>query len=107
MNKTTRAKCEARRDIIRRSLHEIAAELGDRLRAADLHHPVYLVVPSTGNALVSMMTPFNPCDDDWRRVGTIVRDIVSSRLDGVTVRAVEMPCATADAAMGAAEISGD
>jgi hypothetical protein len=107
MNKTMRTKCEARRDLIRRSLDEISAELSDRLRDAELCHPVYLVVPSSGDALVSMMTPHDPNDDNWSRVGTIVRDIVSSRLDGVALRAVEMPCSTADAAMGAAEITGD
>ena|ERR1700722_1495623 len=107
MNKTTRAKCETRRDIIRHSLDEIAAELGDRLREADLRHPVYLVVPSSGDALVSMMSPGDPSDDDWRRVGAIVRDIFSKRLDGIALRAVEMPCTTANRAMGAAEISGD
>ena len=107
MNKTTRAKCEAQRDIIRRSLDEISTELRDRLRAADLRDPVFLVVPSSGNAIVSLMIPLDPTDDNWSRIGTIVRDIVSSRINGVAIRSVEMPCTTAEAAMGAAEISGD
>ena len=107
MNKTARTRSETRRDVIRRSLNEIAAELSEQLRQVELCHPVYLVVPSSGDSLVSMMTPLDPSDDVWSRVGTIVQDIVSSRLDGVVLRVAEMPCTTAEAAMGAAEITGD
>jgi hypothetical protein len=107
MNKTTRARCEKRRDIIRRSLNEIAEELSNRLREADLRDPVYLVVPSSGNSIVSMMSARDPSDEDWRRIGTIVREMISSRLDGTALRAVEMPCTIANGPMGAAEITDD
>lgn len=107
MNKKARAKRDLRRGIIRHSLKEIAEELGARLREADLRQPVYLVVPSGGDALVSMMTPLDPSDEHWRRTGVIVRDILSNRLEGITLRSAEMPCTVANEPMGAAEITGD
>ena len=64
---------------------------------------MYLVVPSSGNAIVSMVTPANPSDLDWYKIGDIIREIVSERLDG----SVELPCTMVNATMGAAEIAAD
>jgi len=100
-------KTEARREIIRQSLNEIAVEVSHGLRDADIGYPVYLVVPSSGNAIVSMVTPANPSDPDWCRVGDIIREIVSERLDGMGLRSVELPCTMVNATMGAAEIAAD
>ena len=100
-------QCEARRKVIRGCLNEIATELGIRLREADLRHAVYLVVPTSGNAVLSMVTPLDPSDEDWCRTGVIVRNILSERLDGINLRNVELPCAIANDSMGTAEITGD
>ena len=53
---------EARRETIRQSLSEIAMDITRELRRADISCPVYLVVPGSGNAVVSMMTPDDPSD---------------------------------------------
>ena len=89
---------EAKRKIIRQSLNEIAVHVTSRLREADLSYPVYLVVPGSGDAVVSMMTPLDPCDEDWCRIGDIVREIISEYLDGMGLRSVELPCTMANAA---------
>jgi hypothetical protein len=68
---------------------------------------VYLVVPGSGNAIVSMVTPASPGDLDWRKTGDIIRGILSKRLDGIELRGVEMPCTMVNATMGATEIIVD
>ena len=107
LDMSTDDKTEARREIIRQSLDEIAVEVSHGLRDADIGYPVYLVVPSSGNAIVSMVTPANPSDPDWCRVGDIIREIISERLDGMGLRSVELPCTMVNATMGAAEIAAD
>ena len=107
LDMSTDDKTEARREIIRQSLDEIAVEVSHGLRDADISYPVYLVVPSSGNAIVSMVTPANPNDPDWIKIGDIVREVVSERLDGMELRSVELPCTMVNASMGAAEITAD
>jgi hypothetical protein len=51
-----------------------------------------------------MMTPANPSDTDWHKIGKTVREIVAGYLHGIRLRSVEMPCAIANATMGAAEL---
>jgi len=98
---------EAKREIIRQSLSEISIEISKGLRDADLRYPVYICVPSSGYAIVSMMTPLDPSDQDWCRIGDIIREIISERLDGTELRSNELPCTMVNAPMGAAEITAD
>jgi hypothetical protein len=98
---------EAKREIIRQSLNKISIEISEGLREEDIIYPVYLVVPGSGDAIVSMMTPLDPSDEDWFRIGDIVREIIAECLDGIRLRSVEMRCAMVNATMGAAEITAD
>jgi hypothetical protein len=98
---------EAKREIIRQSLNEISIELSKELRDADLSYPIYLAVPSSGDAIVSMMTPLDPCDQDWCRIGDIVRKIISERLDGIKLRSNELSCTMVNAPVSTAEITAD
>jgi hypothetical protein len=82
---------EAKREIVRQSLDEIGVEIRKELQDADLNYAVYLVVPGSGDAVVSMMTPLDPSDEDWSRIGDIVREILSDYLDGMGLRCVELP----------------
>ena len=94
---------ETQRSIIRRSLDEIGEELGVAMRAANLHYPIGLTVPISGEALVTMVTPVDPSDDDWSHATAIVRQIVSRRLGGIRLRSRPLTCAMANAPMNAAE----
>jgi hypothetical protein len=98
---------EAKREIIRQSLNEISIDISKGLRDADLSYPVYICVPSSGYAIVSMMTPLDPSDQDWCRIGDIIREIISERLDGTELRSNELPCTMVNAPMGAAELTAD
>ena len=96
---------ETQRSIIRESLDEFAEELGVAMRAANLHYPIGLTVPISGEALVTMVTPVDPSDDDWSHATAIVRQIVSRRLGGIRLRSRPLTCAMANAPMNAAEIT--
>jgi hypothetical protein len=98
---------EAKREIIRQSLDKISIEISKGLRDANLSYPVYLVVPSSGFAIASMMTPLDPSDHDWCRIGDIVQEIISERLDGTKLRNNELPCTMVNAPVSAAEIVAD
>jgi hypothetical protein len=89
---------EAKREIIRQSLDEISVDITNGLQDADLRYPVYICVPSTGYAIVSMMTPDDPSDSEWCSIGDIIREIISERLDGTELRSNELPCTMVNAA---------
>jgi hypothetical protein len=61
---TDDVELETQRSIIRGSLDEFAGELGVAMRAANLHYPIGLTVPHCGEALVTMVIPVDPSDDD-------------------------------------------
>jgi hypothetical protein len=83
------------------------SELLDLPRPSEEHLPRGICVPSSGYAIVSMMTPLDPSDRDWCCIGDIVREIISERLDGTELRSNELPCTMASAQLGAAEITAD
>jgi hypothetical protein len=104
---TDDGELEAQRSIIRESLDEFAEELGVAMRGANLHYPIGLTVPHSGEALVTMVTPVDPSDDDWSQATTIVRQIVSKKLGGIRLRSRPLTCAMANAPMIAADITSN
>ena len=98
-------KLETQKSIIRQSIDEIASELGLAMRDANLDYPIGLTVPISGEALITMVTPVDPSDDDWSRATAIVRQIVSTRLGGIRLRSRPLICAMANAPMNATEIT--
>ena len=102
---TNDGQLETQRSIIRQSLDEFAEELGVAMRAANLHYPIGLTVPISGEALVTMVTPVDPSDDDWSHTTAIVRQIVSRRLGGIRLRSRPLTCAMANTPINTAEIT--
>jgi hypothetical protein len=98
---------EADREIIRPILDDIAQEVGNKLREAGLSLQVFLTVPRSGNAIATMATPADPTTGVWLSVTRIVSKVVSDRLDGMTLRSRELPCAMADTTMSAADLTAD
>ena len=96
---------ETQRSIIRQSLDELPSELGIAMRAANMNYPIGLAVPTSGEALITMVTPVDPSDDDWSHATAIVRQIVAKRLGGIRLRSRPLTCAMANAPMNAAEIT--
>ena len=75
------------------------------MRDVHLDYPVGLTVPISGEALITMVTPVDPSDDDWSHATAIVRQIVAKRLGGIRLRSRPLTCAMANAPMNAAEIT--
>jgi hypothetical protein len=101
-------RTDPRREIIRKSLDEIVQELEVRMREAGLSDPVFLTVPSSGQALMTMATPADPNPGDWNRIIKIICVIVSGRLDGMALRSMALPCAMVSATpMNAADVIVD
>jgi hypothetical protein len=98
---------ETLRSIIRQSLDEIANDISAAMRAAHLNFPVGLTTPSSGSAIVTMVTPVDPSEDDWSHATTIVSEIVSEKLGGIGLCSHSLPCAMVNAAMSGAEITAN
>jgi hypothetical protein len=98
---------EPKREIIRACLNDVVAEIADRLREAGLTFPVFLTVPRSGDAIVTMATPLDPSDNEWSQVTKIVCSTVSERLNGLKLRGREMICAMANTTMVAADLTTD
>jgi hypothetical protein len=96
---------EAQRSIIRQSLEEIAADLGTALLKANLTFPIGLTTPSSGYALVTIVTQNDPSDEEWAQASEIVRHIVSTKLNGIALCSRSLPCTMVNAPISAAEIS--
>ena len=96
---------DAQRSIIRKSLDEIAAEVGTALLNANLRFPIGITTPSSGHAIVTIVTPLDPRDDDWAHAGAIVRQIVSKKLGGISLQSRPLTCAMVNATMSGAEIT--
>jgi hypothetical protein len=84
-------------------LDTIVLEVEGALADAGLSRfPVYFCVPSGGPSLLSFITPLDPSDSDWERIGQIICPIVGGKIDSETLSAYEMPCAAASVRIGAA-----
>ena len=95
---------EGKRAVIRQALDEIAIDIGVALRDAHLDFPVYLTVPHSGESLATLACPVDPSDEEWSKATAIVCLVVSERLGDVRLCGRPLPCAVANATMGAADI---
>ena len=98
---------DAKREIIRNSLNEIAAEVATSLRDAHLDFSVFLTVPTSGDSLATMACPLDPSDGDWSQASKIVCRIIGQRLGDVRLHGRPLHCAVASATMGAADVIPD
>jgi hypothetical protein len=97
-------RLENQRDTIRQSLNEITAELNSALVRASLAYPVYLCVPTSGNAFLTFACPLDPNDDEWARITEIACEIVGRKIGLTRLKATELACAMAGTTMGAAAL---
>src|SRR5271169_3076677 len=96
---------DAQRENIKKSLDEITNDIGIALRDAGLTFPVFITVPTSGNALATIATPLDPSDEDWEHTRAITNRIIEKRLGCGKLRARELTCAVANMApMSAADV---
>jgi hypothetical protein len=98
---------DAQRSIIRQSLDEIANDVGMAMRDSRMDFPLGLTVPNSGYAIVTMLTPVDPSEEDWLHATDIVCQIVAERLGGMRLRHRPLPCAMANAPISAADVTAD
>ena len=98
---------EDQRQFIKLVLDDIVTKVGSGLRAANLEFPVYLAVPSSGDALVTIACPVDPTDSQWSRATEIVCRVIGERLKGINLHSRPLQCTAVNAIAGAADITAD
>ena len=98
---------QAQRAVIRLSLDEIANDVGIPLRDAGLNFALGLIVPDSGEALVTVATPVDPSDDDWSKTLAIVYQVVGRKLGGIRLRSRPLQCVMVNATMSAADLAAE
>jgi hypothetical protein len=84
---------EIERSIVRQSLAGILSEIEQTTRDAGLGYPIGLTVPSSGDAVMTILTTDDPSDQDWSRVTKIACEVLSRKLGDVPLRCRPLPCA--------------
>ena len=77
-------------------LDEITQQTKQALIDADIDLGIYLLVPSSGEAIVLFGTPGDPLDDEWDRVSEIVSAIVRQSVGVDRTRCRPVACAATD-----------
>ena len=99
-------KLDAQRDIIRQSLGAIVNDIGVAMRDVGLTFPLYITVRNSGDALVTIATPFDPSDSDWQQASAIVCRTLEERVGCARLRGRELACAIANVgAINAADVT--
>ena len=106
-NAAAEQRVEAYREVIRLSLDEIAVEVEAALRDANLHIPIYLVLPNTGSSIVNVATLLDPPDLDWSHAAAIVCRLLGAKLGGIQLSSRSLQCWVANAKLDAAEVLQD
>jgi hypothetical protein len=101
------AAAEDQRQSIKLALDDIATEVSSGLCAARLEFPVYLSVPSSGHALITVACPIDPTDSEWSRATEIVCRVISKRLKGIRLHSQPLQCTAVHATACAADVTAD
>jgi hypothetical protein len=97
----------AKRQSIRDSLDQIVSEIHTAVVEAGLDYPIYVSVPSSGNSLLTIITPLDPTDGEWDRISQIACDIVAKKTGAERMASRPIACAMAGAKMGSVEVVSD
>jgi hypothetical protein len=99
---------DAQREIIRKSLNEIANDIGMAMREVGLTFPVYMTVRNSGDTLVTIATTLDPSDADWQQASEIVCRIIEEKVGCGRLRGQTLPCAIANSGViNAADVAVD
>src|SRR5215467_11834578 len=90
------------REVIRQSLDAISADIGMAMRDAGLGAiPTFIVIPNSGDALVTVMTPIDPSEADWDSVMEIACQVIQAKLGFERLITREMAWTMANEPIGA------
>jgi hypothetical protein len=94
------------REIIRQSLNAISADIGIAMREAGLGAiPTYVVIPNSGFAVATVMTPLDPTEEVWARIMEIACRVIQERIGGGKLQTRAMAWTMANEPSGAADVA--
>jgi len=98
---------EAQRELIRQSLPGLASEITMLMRDAELNFPIFLCLPRSGSALVTIATVLDPSDAQFTEATRIACRVLERILGGMTLCGRALECTTANATMSATDVIAD
>ena len=75
-------------------LDQIAQEAQRALAAEGFDIPLFFILPTSGQSIVTFGTPGDPTDEQWEQAGRIVSAIVQKSVGLRGTRCREVVCAT-------------
>jgi hypothetical protein len=88
-------------------LPQIASEVTTAIRAANLAIPIFFMIPTTGDTLLTFATPADPTDADWDHASEIIRRIVEAKIGVGKLVTRPVHCISSEASIGAADVITD
>jgi hypothetical protein len=76
-----------------RTLGDVVGEINMGLAETGLTYPIYIAIPTSGDALATIMCPLDPSDDEWRQIDNIVCHVIGERIGSTRLTAREIPSA--------------
>jgi hypothetical protein len=95
---------QLQRETIRQSINEITEALNSALVQAGVPFPVFLCIPSTGDAIATFASPVEPDDAAWDRITRIVCEIVGKKIGSTALMTRSLACAMAGTQMGSCDL---
>jgi hypothetical protein len=95
------------RETVRETLDSIAQDVGAALRDNGMNYAVFFTAGQSDRTVITIATPFDPSDEIWERMISTAIEIISDRLGGIKLGSRELPCASANLVMTAADLTAD
>src|SRR5208283_3826564 len=91
-----------RQERVASALDKIVADVTLALDDAGIAIPVFFIIPTSGEALLSFATALDPSEQEWSRACDIIVGIVQKALDLTGLQARPVVCAASRIPMGGA-----
>jgi hypothetical protein len=93
----------AHRARVQSKLDQITQQVKAALDQAGVDIPVFFIVPTSGDAIVTFGTIIDPPDHQWKRVSEVVVSVVRQSVGLDQVRCREVICATTSDQLGSTQ----
>jgi hypothetical protein len=94
------------REMIRQSLDAISTDIGMAMRDSGLGAiPTYVVIPNSGNAVATVMTPLDPTEEVWARIMEIACRVIQEKIGSGRLHTREMAWTMANEPSGVPDVT--
>jgi hypothetical protein len=94
------------REQIAERLPEISSRTKSELQAAGITFPIFFLIPTSGNALITVGTTNDPGDDEWELASSIAVSVMQEVLGTEHLKTNSIACALAHPVNNASEANG-